>query len=123
MKPVNPKLTVSPNGMQFPTNSDCELAGTTLTNACASVTTMSPTLVVPPGTGATLPDLPATAVPLMSAVTLTTMLPATVGTPAIEKLPSVCVRAVFDSVAAVAPETGAALASTTLPATVVSGSG
>ena len=109
--------------MQFPTGKDCESAGTRLTSDAGTVTTMSPTLVIPAATGAKLPDCPTSEFPPALAVALTTMFPLTVGTPGMAKVPSAWVVPDCEPVVTVAPETGTPLLSTTRPDTVVPGSG
>src|SRR5262245_1926112 len=85
--------------------------------------TMSPTSVVPPITGAKLPEMPVRIVPPMFADAVTEMLPSTVATPEIENVPSPCVVADFENAVTVAPPTGVPFVSRTRPITVVPGSG
>src|SRR5207253_4867464 len=89
----------------------------------SSVTTTLPTSVVPPTTGAKLPERPVCSVPLIVADAVTTMLPRTVATPGIENVPSFAVVDVRENVDTMAPPTPAPFMSITRPVTVVPGSG
>src|SRR6202035_3251196 len=104
--------------------------------------TAVPTSVSPPDTGLTVPEVPVTAWPPIVAVATTAMSPWTVGAPGMEKVPSGSVvplgpRVKEGALAAgrsddprlpsrtvtAAPPTGLPPTSTTLPTTVVKGSG
>ena len=86
---------------------------------------MVPTLVTPPSTGATDAEAPLSVLPPSGVnEAFTWMLPRTVGTPGIEKVPLAAVVPVRPPVAVtVAPETGPLFWSVTSPVTKVSGSG
>src|SRR5262249_52596167 len=85
---------------------------------------MSPTFVVPLGTGGTPAEVPLLETPFTVPTARTTMLPCAVGTPLMENRPSVPVVEDFPpAVVTVAPATGVCVLSKTRPTTVVPGSG
>ena len=83
-----------------------------------------PTFVVPPRTGTEAADEPDNCIPLIvTNVAKHTMLPRTVGTPGMEKLPLAAVVPVMPMQFTAAPATSVPTGSTTVPVTVVRGSG
>src|SRR4051812_10289588 len=85
---------------------------------------MVPTLVIPPRTGTVAADDPVTTdPPAVASVALTVSARCSVGTPAIENLPSAAVVAECPTTLTVAPATGCWLWLSSRPVTVVNGSG
>src|SRR5689334_19588931 len=102
--------------------SNCATRAPRLFSNDVAEATMSPTSVVPPRTGGTARDDPATVVPLPVSVALTINAVDNVGTPAIEKVPSLAVTLLWPSAVTVTPAIGCPWPSTTRPTTVVNGS-